>query len=330
MLALQASDVCYASLWGNGAFSINGAFSTDGIQYDEITPAMVREVFDFNIVKRENFDVNGRLVPGQWHLEREADNAIIPSASVGVRFEPIQHWTVLEYVLDNVVPSLKDAKILVAGTMYGCGVGLLILRLGSEFALAGDESPQVMTLVFNNPTNGMGRMTLGMTAMRMYCLNQIVAITRSAGENGLSVMHTRSGCEIALFAMNRIQEVVKNAHVMRERMTRLSMASVNAAVVEYCLNRVYPLGGLVPGSRVYKNVQRLREGVIREFEEGATARTMNRDSAWKLFNSFTHSIFNPERKRATMDSTAIQYSGMFGTRADSVHKILEAVEASII
>ncbi|MBR3922162.1 MAG: hypothetical protein IKJ45_03560, partial [Kiritimatiellae bacterium] len=91
MLGIQSNDICYSALGGT-----NGLFSTDGMVHEVLEPELVRKAFDFNIVKRENFDVQGRLIPGQWHLEKDTDGSIIPSMSVGDRFEPIQHHMVFE------------------------------------------------------------------------------------------------------------------------------------------------------------------------------------------------------------------------------------------
>ena len=146
---------------------------------------------------------------------------------------------------------------------------------------------------------------------------------------GLNVMHTKSGKEIAAFALRTIRAEIERGMEMKDRISRFSMASVNEAVVKFCLDRVYPLSGLEKGSRMYKNVEKLRERVMNEFEGGQTAQTIRRDSAWKLFNSFTYSIFNPERMRRNMDLTEIQYNGIFGNRAMGVHRVLRAVEDAL-
>lgn len=324
MLGIQSNDICYSALGG-----AERLFSTDGEVRQVLEPELARKAFDFNIVKRENFDAHGRLIPGQWHLEKDSDGSIIPSMSVGDRFEPIQHHMVFEYIVDKVLPNIRSSRLIVAGTIHGGGVGIVIVQLGALFSLVGDESPQAMTLVFNNPSNGMGRLTLGMTVMRWYCSNQIVAAMHSAESEGLNIMHTKSGKEITAFALQTISAEIKRGLVMKDRIVRLSKASVNEAVVKFCLDRVYPLGGLEKGSRTYKNVERLRERVLNEFEGGATAQTIKHDSAWKLFNSFTYSIFNPERMRRNMDATEIQYNGIFGNRAVGVRRILSAVEDAL-
>ena len=323
MIGIQPNDICYSSVGGGG-----GAFSSDGIVHHDLTPELARSAFDFNIVKRENFDRQGRLVPGQWHLEKESDGSIIPSMSVGDRFEPIQHHMVFDHIVDRVLPQIPGARIIVAGTIHGGGVGIVIIQLGDSFGVAWDCSPLATTLVFNNPCNGMGRMTLGMTVTRMFCQNQVVGAIRAASDDGINVMHTKSGREIAEFSMRAITAEVERGLTMKGRITRLSMVSVNAAVVRHCLNRVYPLGGLEKGSRIYKNVERLRERVMNEFEGGHTAQTMKRDSAWKLFNSFTYPIFNPDKMRRNMDATEIQYNGIFGNRAVDVHRILGVIESA--
>ena len=60
MIGLQSNDICYSVLRGG-----NMTFSTDGVTRQSIDPELARTAFDFNIVKRENFDVQGRLIPGQ-------------------------------------------------------------------------------------------------------------------------------------------------------------------------------------------------------------------------------------------------------------------------
>lgn len=325
MIGLQSNDICYSVLQGG-----NMTFSTDGVTRQSIDPELARTAFDFNIVKRENFDVQGRLIPGQWHLEKENDGSIIPSMSVGDRFEPIQHSTVFDYVVQRVMPELPNAQIQVAGTIHGGGVGLIIIRIGDEFAVSGDESPQHLQLIFNNPTNGMGRMTLGMTTMRLFCENQLVVAMNAARQDGLNVMHTKSGTEIAAFAMDIVHAEAKKGRLLKERIVRMASRQVTMETVRLSLDHIYPLEGLEKDTRIYKNRERLREQVVEQFESGETAMTIKEDNAWKLFNSFTYPVFNPKKMRRTMDRAEIQYSGMFGTRAFGVRQIFEKVESLVI
>ena len=65
--------------------------------------------------------------------------------------------------------------------------------------------------------------------------------------------------------------------------------------------------------------------VMKQFEEGETAQTIEGDTAWKLFNAFTYPIFNPTSTKMTVDAAEVAYTGAVGNRAQKVSKIFNVV-----
>jgi len=321
MIAVRENDICYSTIKGGP-----NIFNTDGETRDSISIDEARKAFAFNIVKRENFDVQGRLIPGQWHLEKDTDGSIIPSVSVGDRYTPIQHLDAFEHIVNHVMPGLPGAKLVTVGTIHGGGVGIVVLSMGDDLVVPGDSSTLSSQIIFNNPSNGEGRMTVGFTTKRLLCENQLMAAIHESKENGWNVVHTKSAQEMSAFALDSIRDQARSEVGMRRRILRLASVNVSVAMVHASLERVYPYGNLEKDSRAYLNVTKLREEVLEEFESGHTAETFSMDNGWKLFNSYTYGIFNPRKVRKTMDMAEVQYSGMFGTRAVRVRRTLQGVE----
>ena len=69
----------------------------------------------------------------------------------------------------------------------------------------------------------------------------------------------------------------------------------------------------------------LRTEVMRQFESGETAQTMDGKTGWSLVNSFTYPIFNPQKIGVKSDAADVDYQGMVGDRSDKVTRILTTV-----
>lgn len=323
MIAIMDNDVCFSTALGG-----QNPFNTDKKPRTELSPEEARTALNFHIIKRKSYDKEGRAIPNHYHLVKDTDNSFIPSQAIGEQFTPIQYLDVFDYIVNDIMPKVPEMKLEMCGTIHGGGVGLVATKYGDTFALPGDSSPNQMRLFFNNPSNGRGRMTLGYTTVRVICQNTLVAATKEAKADGWRVTHTKSAPEVTAQAIASIKSQAVAALEMKARSERLARIGVDAATVERCLEAIYPVRNL-PEGHARSLLLNIRNAVMEQFEARETAQTIKTTSAWRLLNSFTYPIFNPDRLPKRKDLAEIQYQGMTGTTAQKVRRIFDTVEREV-
>ena len=320
MIGKTANDTCFAT---KGMAKI---FNTDGVEREFLDPTEVRSALDFNIIKKPTFDEEGRNIPGLYHLVREDNNLIIPSTGVGARYTPMNHYEVYDYVVNEIMPKVPSLTLEAVGTLHGCGTGLISAKMGDDFHIDGDDSPNEQRLMFVNPCNGAGSITIGFTNVRLFCQNQIPAATRQMKQDGFSVRHTKNASFYIGTALEVIAASIKSAQEIRSKSVTLSKISVNESFINRVMNRIYPFkADAEAGTRGYTRTENRRAEVMEQFTSGETAQTISKDSAWKLFNSFTYPIFNPKTERKSVDAAEIAYTGAVGLRGKKVVDIFNTV-----
>lgn len=287
-------------------------------------------IFNFEMYKKQSYAYDpatgiAREIPGHFHLERSTDNGIIPTGgSVGEQFTPVQHKVFLEQITKEIMPNMPDAKLEFVATFHGGGTGIVSLRMGDEYQIHGDNSPQITRLLFTNPSNGTS-LTLGFTNVRIVCQNTLMAAISSSQKNAWKIRHTKTAEVRCNNAVKQIRASVDAAIEMRQRCEMLAHIGCGSSMLASALDALLPIYGLEEGSPVYNHMIDKRNEVIRQFECGETAQSMKEKSAWTLFNSFTFPIFNPSRISTKTDRSQIQYKGMVGDTAKEVRQIFETI-----
>ena len=301
-----------------------------------ITVDDVRGVFDFSLVKSPCYDVDGREIPGLYHVERVAPGAskgeIMPIGGFGPTYTILQHSEVLGMIADKIMPELPGAKIETAGTLDGGATGIVQISLGKDFNLAGDTSAIENRLYFSNPIGG-GSLVMGFCVTRCICENTIALARQEVIEGartgeGYVIRHTNGINVYAQRAVAEIAAQAKATEVMKARLRALAAKKATPAQVKAALAEIYPATPEMADKSptAYTFAINRREEVITQWESGETAQTFKTDSAWKLVNAFTFPIFNPARTAKGTDVSGVRYDGLFGERADKVSKIVATVE----
>lgn len=318
MIAITKTDKCFATN------KVAKAFNTDGIERTVLDPIEVRSAFDFTIGKRASYDAEGRQIPGHFHLVREDTNDFIPSAGIGTKFEPVQHMEVLDYITNKIMPSVPEMSLETVGTLHGGGTGLIMANIGDPLHIAGDDSPNTMRLMFSNPCNGYGSLIIGFTNVRLWCQNQIPVAVRQAKTDGFQIRHTKNAGLYVGDALRVISACIDKSREVRIKSEGFAKVKVNAEFIRHIMDTIYPFNE--DGSEMgHTRTENVRSEVIRQFEEGETAQTIQGDTAWKLFNAFTYPIYNPSKFGKTTDAAEVAYSGAIGNRSQKVSKIFNAI-----
>ena len=321
MKAMTENDRCYSTIKGR----LSSVFNTDGVERDFLDQDEVRRAFDFKIVKMPSFDENGRRIPGHYHLRREDTDTFIPSPGIGAKFQPVQHLSVYDYIVNDIMPNVPEMKLETVGTIHGCGTGIVSARVGEDFYINGDDSRNSIRLLFSNPCNGMGSLIIGVTTVRELCQNQIAAgIRQASSSDGFSVHHTKNAEVYVGGALAKLRSQIEKAEEIRKKSEWLANTKVNDVFVSKMLDRIYPFR-YERGTPGYTRNANVRYEVLVQFDGGETAMSIRGDTAWKLFNSFTFPIFNPRSLGSRMDMAEISYSGAVGARARRVTRIFNTI-----
>ena len=317
MIGKQSNDVSFSTIKGKLA----AVFNTDGVERDAIDPEEARKAFDFTIEKRESYDATGRKIPGHFHLVRNDTMDFIPSSGIGQKFVPVQHGTVYDEIVTKILPAMPELKLETVGTIHGCGTGIVVAKMGEDFHIKGDDSPMYNRLMFSNPCNGTGSLIMGFTSVRLFCQNQIPAALKQAKESGFNIHHTKSADVRVCGAVKAIESQVSKVEMIRQKAQFLASRQVNEAFIKHMLDKLIPNRYEKDSGKGYTRIENMRSDVLTQFDGGETAMSIKGDSAWKLFNSFTFPIYNPETTDKRMDMAEIAYTGAVGSRALKVRKI---------
>lgn len=318
MIAMTATDKCFAI---NGLAKV---FNTDGVNRTTLDPMEVRTAFDFTIGKRPSYDFDGRPIPGHYHLVREDNNEFIPSAGIGKKFEPVQHMDVFDYITNKIMPSVPEMSLETVGTIHGGGTGIIMAKIGDEYHVGGDDSPNSMRLMFSNPCNGYGSLIIGFTNVRLWCQNQIPVAIRQAKADGFSIRHTKNANLYVGDALKVIYASIEKAREIRRKSEGFAKVRINSDFIKRVMDSIYPFNE--EGSEAgHTRTENVREEVMAQFESGETAQTIEGDTAWKLFNAFTYPIYNPTSTKKTVDAAEVAYTGAVGNRATKVSRIFNVI-----
>ena len=301
-----------------------------------ITDADALSVFDYTLNKCPCYDMDGREVPGLYHIERVDTDAkrgeILPLGGFGDQYTILQNSDLYNMIARDILPELPGAKVETVGTLEGGATGMVQISCGKDFKIAGDESRNESRLYFNNPV-GNGSLVMGFCLTRCICENTIAlarkeVITGARTGTGHIIRHTSA---IEVYARRAIETIKAQAlatKTMQERIKALAAKKVNAAQIKKALAEIYPATPKMAeeSPAAYANAIARREEVITQWEGGETAATFTVDNAWKLVNAFTFPIFNPQKIAKGSDLSGVRYDAMFGDRAGRVSDILEAVE----
>lgn len=328
MIALQRTDKIFSTIKG----PLSRVFNSDRKPRTFIDAAEARTAFDFDIVKRQSYDVDGRKIPGHFHIVRSDNNDIIPSSGLGKKFVPIQHHDIFNSIVTEILPLANDVmsealpKLVLetAGTLHGGGTGLATVRVGEPFQVPSDASECFVRLVFANPCNGRGSIIIGCTIVRENCQNQIPVAC-----GGFSVHHTKNANIHLSNAMKCIIAQIQEAEKVKDTILKMAETHIldndKESFLDMMLDTIYPYKhkkGTPGWTRQYNR----RSEVVTQFLGGDVAMSINDNTIWKVYNAFTFPIFNPISFGRRMDAADIFYSGMVGGKRHILKKIFAAMQ----
>lgn len=320
MIAMTTTDKCFATK------GVAKVFNTDNVEREVLDIDEVKTAFDFDIVKKPSYDVDGRQIPDQFHLVRTDNNGFIPSVGVGNRFEPVQHKDVFDYITGKIMPSVPEMSLETVGTIHGGGTGLIMAKIGDEFHIGGDNSPNSMRLMFSNPCNGYGSLIIGFTNVRLWCQNQIPVAIRQAKADGFQIRHTKNAGLYVGDALKVIYASIEKAREIRRKSEGLAKVRINSDFIKRVMDELMPFRPEVEeGTIGFTKTENRRNEVMAQFESGETAQSIQGDTAWKLFNAFTYPIYNPSSTKKNTDAAQVAYTGAVGSRAAKVSNIFNVI-----
>lgn len=330
MIALTRTDKCYSTISG----SLGHTFNTDGLRRDTLNVDEAATAFDFQILKKQSFDENGRKIPGHFHVIRSDNGDFIPSSGLGKKFVPIQHKDIFDSVVheiiplaNEVMPNMPKLELETVGTLHGGGTGICTVRVGEPFFVQGDSSSCYTRLVFANPCNGRGSIIIGCTIVRDRCQNQVPVAC-----GGFSVHHTKNANIHLSNAMKCVVAQIEEANAIKDKILQMGETQVandgERSFLDEMIDIIHPLT-YKQGTPGYTRQTNVRSEVRTQFFGGDVAMSISGCTAWKVYNAFTYPIFNPLSMGRNMDYADIFYSGMIGGKRHLLKKIFDTVYGAI-
>lgn len=305
-------------------------FNTDAPKRSVLDPAEVRTAFDFQILKKQSYDENGRKIPGHFHIVRSDTQDFIPSTGLGKKFVPIQHVDIFDSVVKEIIPLANDLmpnvpklQLETVGTLHGGGTGICTVRVGEPFKVPSDTSECYVRLVFANPCNGRGSIIIGCTIVRDKCQNQIPVAC-----GGFSVHHTKNANIHLSNAMKCVVKQLEDAEEVKSKIMYLASANLyngqDGSVLDMLLDKIHPIT-YPKGTPGYTRQRNVRDEITAQYYGGEVAMTIQQPNLWRLYNAFTYPIFNPRSMGKNMDYADLFYSGMVGGKRHQTKKIFSLV-----
>lgn len=283
-------------------------------------------ILGFSIDKEPSCRPNGETVPDVYNLVRTDTDTIIPiGKSVGKEFNPVGHKCLIDTIEHNVMPYCPDLSIETVATLYGGGTGFVTMKIGDDFELPNDSSPQRSRIIMANPI-GRGSIVMGFHTVRIICMNTLAQAMREGKKDGMRIQHTVSADLMIGTAGRWLAMQLEGMKLLREKETVMATTQIKSEKqVREVLDLVYPMSEKEEGTRGFSHVENLRNAVVAQFNDLETAQTMKGKTAWGLFNAFTYPIFNSRGTGKNTDKADIQYTAMLGHRADNIADIFGKV-----
>lgn len=219
-------------------------------------------------------------------------------------FTPIQNRDAF-----SVIPELANVVdlSLVKGNIWGNGAGVYAqVSLGNmEIGKTGDTIGKYLTVI--NSHDGSQAMKILITPFRMFCKNQITAMTKNASEsNMITIRHTASASD-RLAEMIESMRIVDGAFEYTEDIyNQLADRKVNIDHVDEVLKKLFPLAPEA-GIRTVNNYKRQIDAVARRFQYADNGR-IERDTAWNLYNSIQGTYQHDSRMTSTKNKSVLMGS----------------------
>lgn len=291
------------------------AFNYDGEKHDTISIEEGRDIFDYKINIKPCYTASGDVVPGINYLEnvRGGSSNIIPSYGVGEGFKVIDSLQWYDQFTQQIMPEIPDLHLESCFTMYGGGASVFIVNSAGEYSVKGDESPNRTRFLFSNQNTGKGSLTIGLTEVRIVCMNTLALAVRNIRNdgNGMFIRHTKNSDCYVKCAISTIEERLRQSAIMRQRIDALARVNVSVSDLTKVLNRIYPIKG-EKGSYAFTRTENIRNEVIHQFESGETAQSFTEKNGWCLFNALSFRAYNPLTDRKTTDKAEIAFRGSIG------------------
>lgn len=282
-----------------------------------VTKEQVREVLDYEIVKRELYADRGAgpVQTGVFEAYREdTGDVLIPSCSE--TYDILNNVRLFDHIDNTILKDAPDIDIESVGTLKNGQVSFLNLKLG-QFTVKGDDSDTMNRLMYYNPL-GIGSYKTCAHQVRIVCNNTLRAAEAQGVANGTlqKVRHTKNA-EIKLEAAIETITGIKAGFEQQE-------ATLNMLATQQ-FDRKKDLVSFVESrwfytkpsdKRVNKVVNRIEE-VYENTRDEYGSRIQG--SKYQLLQAVTNTVDHAGRS----DSGYRQWDGLTGIRAGLKTKFFE-------
>lgn len=193
------------------------------------------------VIGRDAYRADPQEIPGQYHLRRDSDGAIVSLHTVREVYTPLQPSDITS-IFDYLV-SEGFGEYSGAWQSHGGATETIAVRLKIQARVPGDQADMHYYLLGRN-RHTLGSIQFAGTCWRPWCANMFARIF----DAGVSFHHTTNVRDRLQFAEKMYQRTVKRIETTVEKLTELHKVRVSDhGGLERVVERVL---GINPGDRV--------------------------------------------------------------------------------
>ena len=297
----------------------NSAFNTDKIKRESISPEEALKVFDFKVVKEQDFRPNGTPITDHYHLVRkfdENDEGVVIGTGVGKEFNvDSQPIDALRFMINEILPEVPGLKIeTVAATRDGATT-FANFQFGTPWKLQNDTSEHTTRLMYVNPLC-QGSIKILSHELRIACMNTLNRAEKIG--TGFKIPHTINSKFYVQAALEAIHKEIKAAKELEDKIIVLDNIKISSKNIEDILNGVYPIKKDKNDEDCTRTVN-MRNAVMEQFESD---KTFLDKTGWSFLNAMTYNVQHP-KMTGKRDANKVEIDNIIGPRATLKAKMLD-------
>lgn len=283
------------------------------IQDDPVTIEQVKEIFNWNIQKKQLGFINEQNqmeMVDAYSLVREDTQHILVD-SVGKKFEAESNMRLAE-ITENVIKAYPALQIEGCATLFSCRTSFIQLK-AKEFQIKGDKSPSFMRQILTNPL-GFGSYKALVHNERVVCANTL-RIAEAEGKANRSLKkfsHLRGAMDNINVYMEELAEqwLLLDKHIVT--LNALAKMPTNSILVADFLKAVYPQDSGMSDIAVKHNMEK-RQMILDQFNRDQDLAPESAFSRYGLLQALTYVI---DHEKLRKDQAKTTWENISGSRMD--------------
>ena len=246
---------------------------------------------DWNVEQTPVFTNEGIEIPGYKANRRSTDGSIL--GIVSDKYKVVQNTEAFEFT-DAIVGETEDGvvKYETAGSLCGGKRIWLLAKMPTKSIVGDDVEPYMF---FSNAHDGTGAIKVGMTGIRIVCMNTL-SMALNTAKRSWSAKHVgdmQSKLEEAKYCLQMADKYMANLDIEADKLANKRLYEDQ---IEEILDEMFPVDDNA-SNRKKNNVLEFRQTFWKAYDMPDIAKF--KDSAWKAVNAMSDVVTHSTPKRNT-------------------------------